>query len=134
MAGRAVPRAPWSAAGRWLLLLSPAADLACGQSCRWGGACPKDGGTRSLPEGWVPGPVADAHLAHRADIWLYDLLSDDSPFSWWYHDTVDAGVTDLSAWLSGPGAARLHAAGECDLATRAELLGLPHGERWDHHP
>ncbi|MDO0916132.1 hypothetical protein QQM39_36490 [Streptomyces sp. DT2A-34] len=85
-------------------------------------------------EGRVPGPVADAHLAHCADVWLYDLLSDDSPFSWWYDDTVDAGVTDLRAWLSGPGAARLHAADEYELATRAELLGLPHDERWDHHP
>jgi hypothetical protein len=83
-------------------------------------------------EGWAPGPVADAHLARCADVWLYDLLSDDSPFSWWYDDTVDAAVTDLRAWLSGPGAARLHAAGEYDLATRVELLGRPHDERWDH--
>lgn len=83
-------------------------------------------------EGWAPGPVAEAHLAHCADAWLYDLLSDASPFSWWYDDTVDAGVAELRAWLSGPGAARLHAAGEGDLATRAELLGLPHDERWAH--
>lgn len=83
-------------------------------------------------EGWVPGPVADAHLAHCAGTWLYDLLSDDSPFSWWYDDTVATGVKDLRAWLSGPGAARLHAADEYDLATRAELLRLPHDERWDH--
>jgi hypothetical protein len=85
-------------------------------------------------EGWIPGPVADAHLAHCADVRLYDLLSDDSPFSRWYDDTVDAGVTDLRAWLSDQGAVRLHAAGEYDLAIRAELLGLPHHERWDHHP
>ncbi|WP_254389302.1 hypothetical protein [Streptomyces sp. AC550_RSS872] len=83
-------------------------------------------------QGWVPGPVADAHLAQCADTWLHDLLSDDSPFSWWYDDTVATGVEDVRAWLSGPGAARLHAAGEYDLATRAELLGIPHDERWDH--
>ncbi|NUP18828.1 MAG: hypothetical protein HOZ81_22625 [Streptomyces sp.] len=80
--------------------------------------------------GWAPGPVADAHLAHCTDVWLYDLLSDFSPFSWWYDDTKDTGVRDLRAWLSGPGAARLHAAGEYDLATRAELLAVSYDERW----
>jgi hypothetical protein len=81
---------------------------------------------------WGPGPVADAHLAHCADVRLHDLLSDASPFSWWYGDTVDVGVKDLRVWLCGPGAARLHAAGEYDLATRAELLGLPRDQRGDH--
>jgi hypothetical protein len=71
-------------------------------------------------------------LAHCADVWLYDLLSDSSPFSWWYDDTVHAGVAELRAWLSGPGAARLHAAGAYDLAIRAELLTLPYDERWAH--
>ncbi|MFE0253526.1 hypothetical protein [Streptomyces sp. NPDC059010] len=83
-------------------------------------------------DAWAPGPVADAHLAHCADVWLYDLLSDDSPFSWWYDVTVATGVTDLRAWLSGTGAARLHAAGEYDLATRAELLAVSYDERWAH--
>ncbi|MFI5553021.1 hypothetical protein [Streptomyces sp. NPDC051738] len=83
-------------------------------------------------EGWALGPVADVHLAHCADVWLYDLVSDFSPFSWWYHDTMDAGVAELRAWLSGPGAARLHVAGEYDLATRSELLALSHDERWAH--
>ena len=83
-------------------------------------------------DGWVRGPAADAHLAHCADSWLYDLLSDYSPFSWWYEDSEDAGVADLRTWLAGPGAARLRAQGEPDLATRAELLALPYDERWAH--
>ena len=83
-------------------------------------------------DGWADGPVADAHLAHCADVWLYDLLSDDSPFGWWYDDSHDAGLADLRAWLAGPGAARLRAAGEPDLAVRCELLALPEAERWDH--
>ncbi|MFI9173329.1 hypothetical protein [Streptomyces lincolnensis] len=79
---------------------------------------------------WSRGPVADAHLAHCADVWLYDLLSDSSPFTWWYHDSEDAGVADLRSWLAGPGAVRLRAQGETDLATRAELLALPYDRRW----
>ncbi|MGW6737312.1 hypothetical protein [Streptomyces sp. NPDC055013] len=59
-------------------------------------------------------------------------MYDDSPFTWWYDDTADAGLADLRAWLAGPGAARLHQAGEPDLATRAELLALPYDERWAH--
>jgi hypothetical protein len=83
-------------------------------------------------DGWARSPVADAHLTRCADTWLYDLLSDYSPFSWWYDDSVDAGLADLRAWLSGPGAARLRAQGEPDLAIRAELLALPYDERWAH--
>ncbi|MGI5453468.1 hypothetical protein ACQEWB_09900 [Streptomyces sp. CA-249302] len=83
-------------------------------------------------KGWVGGPAADAHLVHIADVWLYDLLSDASPFSWWDDDSEDAGVADLRAWLAGPGAARLRAAGEDDLALRCELQVLPEGERWAH--
>ena len=78
------------------------------------------------------GPVAGAHLAHCAGSWLSDLLSDASPFSWWYDDTVDEGFADLRTWLAGPGASRLRAHGEPDLAIRAELLALPYEERWDH--
>ncbi|WP_030946198.1 hypothetical protein [Streptomyces sp. NRRL S-646] len=81
---------------------------------------------------WGPGPVADAHLAHCTDVWLYDLLSDSSPFSWWYDGSEDAGLADLRSWLAGPGAARLRAQGEPDLAIRAELLALPYDERWAH--
>ncbi|MGW2720718.1 hypothetical protein [Streptomyces sp. NPDC001492] len=82
--------------------------------------------------GWGRGPVADAHLVHCTDVWLYDLLSDLSPFSWWYDDSEDAGLADLRSWLAGPGAARLRAQGEPDLAIRAELLALPDDERWAH--
>jgi hypothetical protein len=83
-------------------------------------------------DAWARDPVADAHLAHCADVWLYDLLSDYSPFSWWYDDSEAAGVAELRGWLSGPGAARLHALGERDLAIRSELLALPYDERWEH--
>lgn len=83
-------------------------------------------------DGWAQGPVADAHLAHCTDVWLYDLLSDSSPFTWWYDDSEDVGVAELRDWLAGPGAARLRALGEPDLAIRAELLALPGDERWAH--
>jgi hypothetical protein len=81
---------------------------------------------------WPRTPVADAHLAHCADVWLYDLLSDASPFTWWYDDSEKTAIADLCTWLSGPGAARLRAQGEHDLATRAELLALPYDDRWAH--
>jgi len=80
--------------------------------------------------GWVQGPVADTHLAACTDTWLDDLVSDASPFTWWYDDSEDTGVADLRTWLAGPGAVRLHAQGESDLAIRAELLALPYDERW----
>ncbi|MFI9546174.1 hypothetical protein ACIHAR_19990 [Streptomyces sp. NPDC052016] len=83
-------------------------------------------------EGWARGPVADTHLAHCADVWLDDLLADSSPFSWWDDDSQDAGLAELRSWLVGPGAARLRALGETDLATRAELLALSYDERWAH--
>ncbi|MFF4570161.1 hypothetical protein [Streptomyces sp. NPDC001410] len=83
-------------------------------------------------DGWPRGPVADRHLIECADEWLYDLLSDNSPFSWWYDDSEKTGVAELRTWLAGPGAARLHALGEYDLAVRSELLALPHDERWAH--
>ncbi|QTD97558.1 hypothetical protein [Streptomyces cyanogenus] len=83
-------------------------------------------------DGWGRGPVADAHLVDCADTWLYHLIHDDSPFSWWYGDGAEAGVAALRAWLSGPGAARLHALGERDLAARCEILALPYEERRDH--
>ncbi|MCX4760852.1 hypothetical protein OG562_07700 [Streptomyces sp. NBC_01275] len=83
-------------------------------------------------DGWVQGPVADAHLARCTDVWLYDLLSDYSPFSFWYDDSEDAGIAALRDWLAGPGAVRLRAQGEPDLAARAELLPLSYDERWTH--
>ncbi|MDQ0990009.1 hypothetical protein [Streptomyces sp. V3I7] len=81
---------------------------------------------------WSRGPVADVHLVSCADAWLYDLLSDNSPFWWWWNDAEEAGVAELRSWLAGEGAARLHDCGEPDLATRAELLALPYDERWAH--
>ncbi|MGV9274706.1 hypothetical protein [Streptomyces griseosporeus] len=81
---------------------------------------------------WAPGPAADAHLVRCARRWLDDLLSDASPFDWWYSDAEDRAVAELRAWLTGPGAARLRAAGAEDLAIRAELVALPYDERWAH--
>jgi hypothetical protein len=83
-------------------------------------------------DGWVPGPVADGHLAHCVDDWLYDLLSDSDPFRWWYDDSRDAGVAQLRTWLTQQAAPRLRACGQPDLAIRAELLALPYDERWAH--
>ncbi|WP_225822142.1 hypothetical protein [Streptomyces naphthomycinicus] len=83
-------------------------------------------------DAWAPGPAGDAHLVYIADSWLYDLLGDRSPFTWWCGDGEEAGVAELRAWLSGPGAARLRALGEHDLAIRCELLALPEEERWAH--
>ncbi|MFF4358160.1 hypothetical protein [Streptomyces sp. NPDC001604] len=83
-------------------------------------------------DGWGRGPVADAHLVHCTDGWLYDLLSDVSPFFRWYDDSEAAGLADLRSRLAGPGAARLRAQGESDPAIRAELLVLPYDERWAH--
>ncbi|MFF4801770.1 hypothetical protein ACFY1U_25785 [Streptomyces sp. NPDC001351] len=83
-------------------------------------------------DGWGRSSVADAHLVHCAEGWLYYLLSDLSPFSWWQDDSEDAGLADLRSWLAGPGAIRLRAQGEPDLAIRAELLALPYDERCAH--
>ncbi|MER5752009.1 hypothetical protein [Streptomyces sp. NPDC002088] len=83
-------------------------------------------------DGWVEGPVGAAHLAHCADVWLYDLLSDCSPFSWWYRDSEETAVADLRTWLVRHGSGRLRALGESGLAIRAELLAVPYDECWDH--
>jgi hypothetical protein len=83
-------------------------------------------------DGWIQGPTADAHLVHCADAWLHDLLSDAPPFTWWYDDSEDAGVANLRAWLAGPGAARLRALGEPDLAIRSVILTLPYDACWAH--
>lgn len=81
---------------------------------------------------WPQSPAADAHLVRCADTWLYHLVVNQSPFTWWDHTSEDTAVAELCAWLSGPGAARLRAVGEDDLAIRAELPALPYDERWAH--
>ncbi|MEU5533861.1 hypothetical protein [Streptomyces sp. NPDC020362] len=90
------------------------------------------GSVTPLLDGWPRGPVADTHLVHCADVWLHDLISDSSPFSWWYADSEEAGLAELRTWLAGPAAARLHALGEHDRAVRSRLQALPHDERWAH--
>ncbi|MFC3577295.1 hypothetical protein ACFOZ0_29280 [Streptomyces yaanensis] len=85
-----------------------------------------------LLDRWVPHPVADAHLPGCADEWLYHLVVDDSPLSWWYLDDEKAVVAELQSWLASHAPARLRAQGEPDLAMRAELLALPYDERWAH--
>lgn len=81
-------------------------------------------------DAWERGAVADAHLVGCADTWLYDLVSDASPFTWWNNDDEDAGVDALRTWLIGEGADRLRELDEPDLALRAALLALPYDERW----
>lgn len=83
-------------------------------------------------DAWADGPVADRHLAGCADEWLYHLLSDFSPFDWWYDDSKDAAVVELRTWLTRRAAPRLRAGGQPDLAVRCELLDLPYDERWAH--
>ncbi|WP_030045160.1 hypothetical protein [Streptomyces resistomycificus] len=83
-------------------------------------------------DGWPSDPVADTHFVRCADAWLYDLVSDCSPFRWWDGDVEEAGVAALRAWLSGPGAARLLALGHPHFSIRAGLLPLPYEERCAH--
>jgi len=83
-------------------------------------------------DAWGRGPVADAHLARCADVWLYDMIADSSPFQWWCDGSEDTAVADLRAWLAEHGAARLRDHGQSDLAIRADLLALPYDERWAH--
>jgi hypothetical protein len=77
-------------------------------------------------------PGAEAHLVTCARAWLFDLTTDDSPFCWWYRGDETSLVTALQSWLAAHAPERLRAQGEPDLATRAELLGLPYDERWAH--
>jgi len=82
--------------------------------------------------GWLQHPAADRHLVRCAGVWLYDLIEDDSPLTCWVGDGEDAVVAELQSWVARHTPAHLHAHGEPDLATRAELLALPYGERWAH--
>ncbi|WP_327427546.1 hypothetical protein [Streptomyces sp. NBC_01236] len=82
--------------------------------------------------GWHRQPSAETHLVQCVDDWIYDLISDCSPFSWWGPDGEDEAVAELKYWLSRHAADRLRAQGEPDLAFRAELLALPYDERWAH--
>ncbi|MFR9792043.1 hypothetical protein ACL07V_25840 [Streptomyces sp. MB22_4] len=83
-----------------------------------------------LLDRWEPGPAADGHLVACARSWLYDLVSDDWPFTWWSPDDQAAGAGQLQAWLARNAPERLRARGEADLAVRTELAGLPYDERW----
>ncbi|POX53957.1 hypothetical protein C3489_14250 [Streptomyces sp. Ru71] len=89
-------------------------------------------GMTALLHRWPEGSTPDAHLAACARGWMEDLLVDRWPLTWWDPDDEAAAVTELRHWLSGPGAARLGARGDRDLATRAGLLALPYDERWAH--
>lgn len=89
-------------------------------------------GMTALLDRWPEGCVADARLADCAAVWMEDLLVDRRPLTWWDPDDEAAAGTELRHWLSGPGAARLRARGDRDLATRAALLALPYDERWAH--
>jgi hypothetical protein len=77
-------------------------------------------------------PLTEAHLVSCAKTWLYDLITDDSPFHWWYRGDDDSLVATLQSWLAANAPTPLRAQGEPDLAIRAELLALPYDERWAH--
>ncbi|MET7483586.1 hypothetical protein [Streptomyces sp. NPDC005538] len=85
-----------------------------------------------LLDSWDADPVADAHLVRCAQLWLDDLLTDASPFSWWHLNDDGSELAGLQAWLAGRAPARLRVHGEPDLAVRAGLLALPCDERWAH--
>jgi hypothetical protein len=84
-----------------------------------------------LLDRWEPGPAADAHLVACARSWLYELVTDDWPFTWWEPEDQAAAVAELQSWLARHAPQRLRAQGEPDLAIRARLVGLPYGERWN---
>ncbi|MFF7973017.1 hypothetical protein [Streptomyces sp. NPDC007905] len=84
-----------------------------------------------LLDRWEAHPVADTHLAGCADSWLYDLVTDHWPFTWWIRDDEASGVAELQSWLARHASYRLRAQGEEDLAIRARLVGLPYEERWN---
>lgn len=78
------------------------------------------------------GPAVEAHLVSCASDWLYYLITDASPWSWWDHDDEGPVLAALRSWLATHAPDRLRAQGEPDLAIRAELLALPYDERWAH--
>jgi len=77
-------------------------------------------------------PVVEAHVVACARAWMFDLITDDSPFRWWYRGDDAALVTALQSWLAAHAPAPLRAQDEPDLAIKAELLALPYDDRWDH--
>lgn len=87
--------------------------------------------TTPLLEHWPAAPAADAHLVDCARAWLYDLVDDDWPLTWWTPEDEAAGVAELRSWLARHAPERLRARGETDLAIRARLVGLPYDERWN---
>ncbi|MET8076142.1 hypothetical protein [Streptomyces sp. NPDC005303] len=77
-------------------------------------------------------PGTEAHLVTCARAWMFDLITDDSPFHWWYPRDEPSLVAELQSWLAAHAPTGLRARNEPELALRAELLGLPYDERWDH--
>ncbi|MFF4033395.1 hypothetical protein ACFYZ2_27200 [Streptomyces sviceus] len=77
-------------------------------------------------------PGTEAHLVSCVRAWMYDLITDDSPFRWWFGGDEDSLVAVLQSWLAVHAPAGLRAGNEPGLAQQAELLGLPYDERWDH--
>ncbi|MET7285687.1 hypothetical protein [Streptomyces sp. NPDC005573] len=87
--------------------------------------------TTPLLDGWDAQPVADVHLVDCAQTWLYDLITDHWPFTWWQPEDEAGAVGELRAWLARNAPDRLRAQGKEDLAIRARLVGLPYEERWN---
>ncbi|MYT04781.1 MULTISPECIES: hypothetical protein [Streptomyces] len=77
-------------------------------------------------------PVVEAHVVSCTRAWMFDLITDDSPFHWWHRGDDGVLVTALQSWLAAHAPACLRGQGEPDLAKKAELLALPYDDRWDH--
>ncbi|MFF3595486.1 hypothetical protein [Kitasatospora indigofera] len=75
-------------------------------------------------------PTADRNLAEAVDVWDYDLLVDELPWSTWHNK--DDMVAVLTAWLARHAPARLRACNAPDeLLQRLRLIGLTGPSRWD---
>ncbi|WP_308432067.1 hypothetical protein [Streptomyces cinnamoneus] len=78
-------------------------------------------------------PSADRHLAEAVDLWEYDLLCDELPWSAW--DNKDDMCRELARWLVRHAPARLRSRGAPKrLIHRVRLLGLSLADRWADPP
>ena len=76
--------------------------------------------------------MADRNLAEAVDMWDYDLLADELPWSTW-HDK-DEKLALLTAWLTRHAPARLRAHNAPDdLLERVRLISFTGPARW-HDP
>ena len=91
-------------------------------------------GLEAAVAAWPDDAVADAHLVAVDDLWLSDLVMDDSPFGW-LGDLYDEQslVVTAQRWYLNVGVVRLRRAGAVELAEKANLLARRSWEdRIDH--